>query len=97
MTMEKQEELAQGPSQETDRTTYRIGVGNWGAFNLGLDAVRAAAQRWRLALGGVKQPWLCWNVDPGWCLVQQRLIAQIGWTHLRVVDPPRPRHGLLAC
>jgi len=93
--MEKQEELAQGPSQETDRTTYRIGVGNWGAFNLGLDAVRAAAQRWRLALEGVKQPWLCWNVDPDWCLVQQRLIAQMGWTPVIGGDPRAPRPVLL--
>lgn len=76
------------PARESlDQGPYRVGVGNWSAFNLPLEAIFSAAERWRSALQGVRLPWLCWNVDPGWCLVQQRLVSKAGWTPLVGMDP----------
>ena len=66
---------------------YRTGVGNWSAFHLGMDAIYASARKWREKMEGVPRAWLCWNVDPDWCLVQQRLAASVGWTPLVGSDP----------
>ena len=38
-------------------------------------------------LDGVELPWLCWNVDPDWCLVQQKLVREVGWTPVVGFDP----------
>jgi hypothetical protein len=42
--------------------------------------MRQAAQGWTAQLRGIERPWLCWCVSPRWCLVQQRLIQEVGWT-----------------
>ena len=42
--------------------------------------IERAARSWRDQLAGVSRPWLCWCIDPQWCLVQQQLVQKIGWT-----------------
>jgi hypothetical protein len=64
-----------------------IGTGNWRVFDLNLDQVFDAAQEWSLALQDISKPWLCWNVSARWCLVQQRLVQQVGWTPVVGYDP----------
>ena len=69
---------------------FRFGVGDWQGYHLAeqpLDELMAEARRWGEALRGVKRPWLCWNVDPDWCVVQQRLVREAGWTPLVGFDP----------
>ncbi|HET8996433.1 MAG TPA: hypothetical protein VFN42_07175 [Acetobacteraceae bacterium] len=74
------------------------GQGNWRAFRaIGLDpgALLEIARSWAAELQGVTLPWLCWNVDDDWCLVQQKLVSEIGWTPVIGFDPragaPRKR------
>lgn len=66
---------------------FRTGMGNWGACEIPLDQLRAVARGWREPLSGVQKPWLCWNVDDDWCLLQQRLVKAVGWTPLVGFDP----------
>lgn len=66
---------------------FRIGRGNWCAFDLPFDLVREAAEVWRSTLDGIERPWLCWNVEPNWSYVQQRLVAGAGWTPVVGFDP----------
>jgi hypothetical protein len=69
-----------------------LGHGNWKEFNLPFDIVyrdivyRAAAE-WKQALTGVDRPWLCWNVSARWCVLQQRLVREAGWTPVVGFDP----------
>src|SRR3974390_2331265 len=74
---------------------FRLGMGNWNAFKLPLEKVERAAERWKAIAGGVERPWLCWNVDDDWCLVQQRLVTAAGWTPLVGNDPRLPQPRLL--
>jgi hypothetical protein len=63
------------------RSQGRIGTGDWNHFPAArLPELRSAAERWRTQLAGVERPWLCWSIDPQWCLVQQQLVARVGWT-----------------
>lgn len=73
-------------TRDTERL-FRIGRGNWDAFDLPLDVVHEAAESWRCDLAGIERPWLCWNVESDWCYVQQRLVAGAGWTPLVGFDP----------
>src|SRR5215468_4474036 len=82
-------------SMSSDYDSYRTGAGNWDACNIPLDVLCAAAERWQPILDSVARPWLCWNVDPDWCLVQQRLALEVGWTPLVGGDPRLPRPILL--
>ena len=65
----------------------QIAKGNWQNFNLPLDQVYEAAAEWKQALQGVDRAWLCWNVNPRWCAVQQRLVKEVGWTPVVGFDP----------
>ncbi len=68
----------------------QVGQGQWGAFralDLDLDAVLDIARGWGRQLEGIERPWLCWNVDSDWCLVQQKLVREAGWTPLVGFDP----------
>lgn len=65
----------------------QVGKGNWAGFNIELRRVFAAAEEWREALRGVRLPWLCWNVSDRWCMLQQRLIQEVGWTPVIGFDP----------
>ena len=66
---------------------FRLGRGNWSAFDLPFDVILDAAENWRRALEGIDRPWLCWNVEHTWSYVQQRLIAGAGWTPVVGFDP----------
>ena len=69
------------------RTTGANGTGHWRAWDIPFDTVERAAESWRLAIGGVQKPWLCWNINPRWSLLQQKLIAEFGWTPVVGWDP----------
>ena len=45
------------------------------------------AKRWECQLAGIELPWLCWNVDSDWCVIQQRLVREVGWTPVVGFDP----------
>lgn len=76
-------------------TDYHIelqqaGQGVWGAFRalgFSLDEMLDIARGWGNALGDIERPWLCWNAEPDWCLVQQKLVREAGWTPLVGFDP----------
>lgn len=74
----------------TEEWRYIFGTGHWEAFNqLGVTMadVEVAVRPWAAALAGVKRAWLCWNVDPAWCVVQQKLVREVGWTPVVGFDP----------
>ena len=76
--------------RSTEEWRYILGTGHWEAFRelkLSMDDIRAAAAGWAETLKGVERPWLCWNVDPAWCLVQQKLVKEVGWTPVVGFDP----------
>lgn len=67
-----------------------VGQGNWRAFQaigINLTEIMDIAQEWRNDLYGIDKPWLCWNVDDDWNLVQQKLVRSVGWTPLVGFDP----------
>jgi hypothetical protein len=64
-----------------------LGHGNWQHYTLPLEDIYAAAAEWREALKGIEKPWLCWNVSSRWCLLQQRLVQEVGWTPVVGYDP----------
>ena len=66
---------------------YRRGMGNWEAWGEDVGPILRAAEKWSVALRGVDRPWLCWNVDSDWCLLQQRLVKGAGWTPIVGFDP----------
>ena len=73
-----------------DDARYRLGNGNWAGLaqsGLSLADLLEAAEEWAAPLAGVERPWLCWNVDDAWCVVQQRLVRDAGWTPLVGFDP----------
>ena len=77
------------PSPDAE-TLHRAGQGNWTSFRdagLDLSQVMKVAEGWASHFRGVDRPWLCWNVDEDWCLVQQRLVASVGWTPVVGFDP----------
>lgn len=66
------------------------GQGSWRAFRaVGLDLAQVSeiASSWAAEFAGIERPWLCWNVDEDWCLVQQRLVESVGWTPVVGFDP----------
>ena len=82
-----------GASLSAEEVRYAAGCGNWRFFRkaaVPLDDVYASAAHWAAELKGVTKPWLCWNVDPDWCLVQQRLVKSVGWTPVVGHDPRAP-------
>ncbi len=64
-----------------------LGHGNWEHYKLPLDRIYAAAAEWKEALAGIERPWLCWNVSQRWCVLQQRLVQEAGWTPVVGYDP----------
>jgi hypothetical protein len=69
------------------RDDYRAGKANWDAFSFSMQDVERAAGEWSAELAGIERPWLCWNVDSDWCLVQQQLVKFAGWTPVVGFDP----------
>ncbi|MCM3563258.1 hypothetical protein [Hydrogenophaga intermedia] len=83
--MEKIEDKSQ--TMDKSSTEYRKGMGNWEAWGDDVEPIFRAAEKWAEALKGVALPWLCWNVDSDWCLLQQRLVQNAGWTPVVGFDP----------
>ncbi|MDZ4129275.1 MAG: hypothetical protein U1E02_34635 [Hydrogenophaga sp.] len=81
---------------DTQAIEYRRGMGNWEAWGDDIEPIFRAAEKWAVALNGVVHPWLCWNVDSDWCLLQQRLVRSAGWTPVVGFDPRvgPPKHVL---
>jgi hypothetical protein len=65
----------------------RQGIGNWDAFKVPLEKVYEAGREWAAEAADIEKPWLCWNVEPAWCLMQQKLVREVGWTPLVGFDP----------
>jgi hypothetical protein len=63
------------------------GTGNWQDFHIPLEHVFACAVEWKKAVAGIEKPWLCWNVSPRWCRLQQRMAQSVGWTPVLGFDP----------
>lgn len=72
---------------EVGKTTGRNGTGHWRFWDRSEEDVRAAASQWAAAVRGVERPWLCWNMNDRWCLLQQKLIVEVGWTPVVGWDP----------
>lgn len=77
-----------------DRKRMRSGRGNWNNFVLPLEHLMEVASGWATHIAGVERPWLCWNVNADWCLVQQDLVAHVGWTPIVGGDPRAGRPPL---
>ena len=57
------------------------GRGNWACWDHAeKDILLAAAERWSKQIPPGDRYWLCWNIDDGWCRLQQKLVLEIGWT-----------------
>lgn len=63
------------------------GRGDWLVWNTPLDVLFKEAEGWKAQLDGVKLPWLCWNISDRWCVVQQKMVASVGWTPVIGFDP----------
>ena len=76
--------------EKPENFAWQVGTGNWkGVRRLGVNPqdLLDEAARWADGLRNVELPWLCWNVDNNWSLVQQRLVAEVGWTPVVGFDP----------
>jgi hypothetical protein len=61
---------------------FLTGKGNWRGGQLDMTQLFNVAREWKKICKGHDKLWLCWNVDPEWCLVQQKLVKEMGWTPL---------------
>jgi hypothetical protein len=75
------------PGWRVALTSGKAGTGDWKAFDRSLDEVYAAGAAWKRTIGDVEYPWLCWNINDEWCLLQQRLVLEVGWTPVVGWDP----------
>jgi hypothetical protein len=69
------------------RTEAGGGTGNWRAFKLPMETVERAAEKWKAEVGKTDKLWLCWNINSRWCLLQQKLVREAGWTPVVGWDP----------
>lgn len=74
-------------SWQVARTEGEGGTGNWRALRRDVSQLEHAASVWKKELGAVSKPWLCWNVNERWCLLQQKLVLDAGWTPVVGWDP----------
>lgn len=73
-----------------DKARMSAGIGNWEGFHTSpftFHDILVVAREWQAAVAGVARPWLCWNVDAEWCLLQQRMVREVGWTPVVGFDP----------
>ncbi|RVT90234.1 hypothetical protein [Sphingomonas crocodyli] len=87
--MTRTQKIAHAPMTLED-FRFSLGNGNWEYFartGVSLDDIYASTADWAAALEGVDRPWLCWNVNPDWNLVQQRMVKSVGWTPVVGFDP----------
>lgn len=66
---------------------WRAGAGDWKYFSIPLQQIFEIAAGWKTIFAGIEKPWLCWNVSPRWCLLQQKLVLAVGWTPIVGFDP----------
>ena len=75
---------------DPENAPYRLGTGDWDGWRrtgIPIEDILAEARRWADHFRGVQLPWLCWNVDSDWSLVQQRQVMEVGWTPIVGFDP----------
>lgn len=75
---------------KSERARFLFGRGAWPALhriNFDIELIFKAAEEWKRDLAGIENPWLVWNAHEDWCIVQQQLIEQTGWTPLVGCDP----------
>ncbi len=72
---------------EIGKTSGKNGTGHWRFWDRPEADILAAAADWAAALQGIERPWLCWNMNDRWCLLQQKLVAEVGWTPVVGWDP----------
>ena len=72
---------------DLSKTTGKSGTGHWRFWDRPFEQVAVAAERWAAAVSGVDRPWLCWNMNDRWCIVQQKLVHEFGWTPVIGWDP----------
>lgn len=72
---------------DVGKTTGRNGTGHWRFWDRPIEDIFRAASRWADALKGIDRPWLCWNMNDRWCLLQQKLVTEVGWTPVVGWDP----------
>lgn len=85
------------------KTLVTAGIGNWNGFlesGFSVDDAVEIASEWKAQLVGVEKPWLCWNVNSDWSLVQQRQVESVGWVPIvgydpRVGPPPLTKNAIL--
>jgi len=73
-----------------EKERMKAGIGNWEGFIASpftAHDILHAAREWAATLSGIERPWLCWNVDPEWCLLQQLMVLEVGWTPVVGFDP----------
>jgi hypothetical protein len=78
------------PALSLEEIRFAAGGGNWlriAEAGVSLEDISASAAEWSNALKGISRPWLCWSVDPNWCLIQQKLVQSVGWTPVVGYDP----------
>jgi len=78
------------PLLNSHNAALRVGQGDWAPFQYNVltqERIFAAAQDWAAQLKGIEKPWLCWNMSPAWCLIQQKLVKHVGWTPIVGMDP----------
>jgi hypothetical protein len=61
------------------RTYGASGTGTWKFFNKSTEEVFSATEKWKSRTQGIEKPWLCWNMNDEWCLIQQKLAREVGW------------------
>ncbi len=71
---------------DTDRYE-RLGTGSWDAWGPELGPLEDAIEDWKQQLAGIDKPWLCWCVSDRFCRIQQRIVAEFGWTPVVSGDP----------
>jgi hypothetical protein len=82
--------LKHRPELTQANSLQRTGQGDWAPIADGvfpLEAFHEAARGWAKTLEGIEKPWLCWNMSPTWCLIQQKLVKHVGWTPVVGLDP----------
>lgn len=88
---------------QDSKTRVTSGIGNWNGFlesGFTVKDVLEVASEWKAQLDGVEKPWLCWNVNSDWSLVQQRQVESVGWVPIvgydpRVGPPPLTKNAIL--
>jgi hypothetical protein len=63
------------------------GTGNWACWEPSeINQLLEAAASWAKQVPPGKKYWLCWNLHPAWCRLQQRLVREVGWTPIVGTD-----------